>query len=124
MRNIPSRWPISAKRIAHWAGRREAIASYRRALQIQPDSALTYYNLGNALIDRGQLDEAVSVFAAPSNSSPITSTRYNNLGVVLGRQGHFEEAMTAYRGKAGAFRGSNDRVSWGAADSTRLCGRA
>ena len=36
----------------------EAIACFRRAMELKPDSADAYNNLGMALKDQGKLDEA------------------------------------------------------------------
>ena len=38
----------------------EAVACYRRALELKPDYAEAHNNLGNALKDQGKLDEAVA----------------------------------------------------------------
>ena len=40
----------------------EAIAHYRKALEINPDYVEAHYNLGNALAGRGQVDEAIAHF--------------------------------------------------------------
>ena len=40
----------------------EAIAHYRKALEIKPDYAGAHFNLGMALAGRGQFDEAIAHF--------------------------------------------------------------
>ena len=40
----------------------EAVACYRRALELKPDYAEAHSNLGNALKDQGKLDEAVACY--------------------------------------------------------------
>ena len=40
----------------------EAVACYRRALELKPDFAEAHNNLGNALKDQGKLDEAVACY--------------------------------------------------------------
>ena len=47
-----------------------AIASYRKAITLQPNSAQAHNNLGNALKDKGQLDEAIASVVGQSHSSP------------------------------------------------------
>ena len=42
----------------------EAIACFRRALELTPDFAGVYYNLGNALKDHGRLDQAIDAYRA------------------------------------------------------------
>ena len=41
----------------------EAIAAYRQAIALRPGSAEAHGNLGNALKDKGQLDDAIAAFA-------------------------------------------------------------
>ena len=45
----------------------EAVACYRRALELKPDFAEAHNNLGNALKDQGKLDEAVACYAGRWN---------------------------------------------------------
>ena len=40
----------------------EAIAHYRKALEINPDYAEAHNGLGNALAGRGQIDEAIAQY--------------------------------------------------------------
>ncbi|MCW6038717.1 tetratricopeptide repeat protein [Spirulina subsalsa FACHB-351] len=37
-----------------------AIASYQRAIQLDPNNALAHYNLGAALREQGKLEEAIA----------------------------------------------------------------
>ena len=51
----------------------EAVACYRRALQLEPDFAGAHSNLGNALKDQGNLDEAIACYRrAVETESPIS----------------------------------------------------
>ena len=36
-----------------------AVAYYQKALEITPNYVAAHYNLGNALLQKGQLDEAI-----------------------------------------------------------------
>ena len=47
----------------------EAIACYRKAIELDPKFALAHNNLGNALEDKGQVDEAIACYRRPSNST-------------------------------------------------------
>ena len=57
----------------------EAEASYRRALQIKPDSAEAYSNLGNILNDLGRLDEAETSYRQALQIKPDYADAYSNL---------------------------------------------
>ncbi len=57
----------------------EAVACYRRALQLKPDYAEAHSNLGNALKDQGKLDEAVACYRRALQLKPDLDTGYSNL---------------------------------------------
>jgi tetratricopeptide (TPR) repeat protein len=40
----------------------DAVAYYQKALEITPNYVAAHYNLGNALLQKGQLDEAIDQF--------------------------------------------------------------
>ena len=50
------------KRIVPCSRIAEAVACYRRALELKPDYAEAHNNLGNALKDQGKPDEAVACY--------------------------------------------------------------
>ena len=47
----------------------EAIAHFRKAIELDPKLASAHYSLGNALLAKGQLDEAMAATRRPSNST-------------------------------------------------------
>ena len=55
----------------------EAVACYRRALELKPDSAEAHNNLGNAWKDQGELDEAIACYrrALELEARPCRRTR-------------------------------------------------
>lgn len=78
----------------------EAAASYRRALDISPDSAIARANLGTALLGAGQLEPAVEALAAAIDG--LTDARHRssahyNLGNALARLGRYDDALASYR---------------------------
>ena len=75
----------------------EAIACYRRALELKPDYAEAHNNLGNALKDQGKLDEAVACYRRALELKPDYAEAHNNLGNVLKDQGKLDEAVACYR---------------------------
>jgi len=75
----------------------EAIAKYRDALRIVPDSALTHTDLGVALSQLGRHDEALAEFAAAARFEPAVVDRHTNLGGALLQMGRLDDAIAAYR---------------------------
>ena len=85
------------KRIVPCARFAEAVACYRRALELKPDYAEAHNNLGNALKDQGKLDEAVACYRRALELKPDFAEAHNNLGNALKDQGKLDEAVACYR---------------------------
>ena len=75
----------------------EAVACYRRALELKPDYAEAHNNLGIALKDQGKLDEAVACYRRALELKPDYAEAHNNLGIALKDQGKLDEAVACYR---------------------------
>ena len=75
----------------------EAVACYRRALELKPDFADAHNNLGVALKNQGKLDEAVACYRRVLELKPDFAGAENNLGNALKEQGKLEEAVACYR---------------------------
>ena len=73
------------------------MASYRRALEIKPDYAEAHSNLGNALQDLGQLDDAVASYRRALEIKPDFAEAHNNLGNALKDLGQLDDAVASYR---------------------------
>jgi tetratricopeptide (TPR) repeat protein len=82
--------------LSHTGRLTEAIAQFRRAIEIKPDYALAYNNLGSALTELGRFDEAVSNFQRAVKIQPDFVEVYGNLGTVLGQMGKFDEAIACF----------------------------
>ena len=61
----------------------QAMAAYRQAIQIKPDYAEAYYNLGNTLKKQCKLDEARAAYCKVILIKPDYADAYCNLGTVL-----------------------------------------
>jgi Tfp pilus assembly protein PilF len=72
-------------------------ALYRHALRKNPEDIWVYYELGNALRDRGQIAGAIDQYRAGLEHEPGHAATRNNLGVLLAEQGSTEEAIGHYR---------------------------
>lgn len=83
------------------AGRADqAVAAYRRAVELRPDSALARFNLGTALAALGQSGEAEESLAQAAEGFTRDQDRaraHFNLGNVLARNGRLDDALAAYR---------------------------
>ena len=75
----------------------EAIAAYRRAIELNPDLSWSHHNLGEALAKLGQLDEAIAAYHRAIELNPDFSWSYHHLGDALDRQQQWEEAVVAFR---------------------------
>ena len=75
----------------------EALAQYRRALQLNPAAVKTYSNMGVALGRAGRLAEAAELLEAAVRIAPHFAEGHNNLGVALDGLGRRSEAIAHYR---------------------------
>ncbi|MCX6912192.1 MAG: tetratricopeptide repeat protein [Verrucomicrobia bacterium] len=75
----------------------EAIAHYQTSLVLQPDDAVTRYNLGVALGKRGQTDEAIRQFQEALRLKPEQADTHYNLAVALSQKGQTGEAIRHYQ---------------------------
>jgi tetratricopeptide (TPR) repeat protein len=76
---------------------KEAIASYRRAIKLNPGHALAFARLGRVLLDIGQYDEAEIHSRHALELAPDVPEAYNVLGCALHRKRRFAEAETSFR---------------------------
>jgi tetratricopeptide (TPR) repeat protein len=75
----------------------EAIAEYRKAIQIKKDYADAYESLGAALQAKGRLDEAIIEYRKAIQINKDYALAHNNLGNALKAKGRLDEAITEYR---------------------------
>ena len=75
----------------------EAIACYRKAIELDPKYACAHNNLGNALSDQGKLDEAIACYRKAIELDPKYASAHYNLGNALDDQGKLDEAIACYR---------------------------
>lgn len=80
----------------HMLGRHEeAVAHYRRSLELRPNHARVLENLGNALIACASLAEAAACFRQAVTLQPDLATAHNGLGRALKELGQLSEARQA-----------------------------
>ncbi len=74
----------------------EAIARYRRSLELDPTIAHTYYNLGLALMKSGRTEEALEPLREAIRLIPYYFNAHLNLGISLAGLNRLEEALHHY----------------------------
>ena len=71
----------------------EALAHFRRAVELQPEFAKAQYNLGAALREKGQVDEAIVHLRRAVEIEPHYVDAHNILARALGQKGDWDGAM-------------------------------
>jgi protein O-GlcNAc transferase len=75
----------------------EAIHWYQTALEINPENATAFSNMGLALHAKGKLDEAVTSYQQAIAIKPDHAEVHSNLGIALKQQGKLTEAITSHQ---------------------------
>ena len=78
-------------------GLAEAIEHYRQALACEPGLVDAAYNLGTALQQQGNGDQAILWYRRVLDHSPDHAEAHNNWGNILHARGAFDEALAHYR---------------------------
>ena len=85
------------------------VALFSDAVRFTPDFAFVHNNLGNALMDKGRIDEAIAHYSDAVRLKSDYDNAQSNLGIALVKQGrlqdgvpHFSEALRANPGNAAA----------------------
>jgi tetratricopeptide (TPR) repeat protein len=87
----------NAYKLSEKGRRSEAIAEWRRALELNPGDAKTHNNLGRALAEQGNLDEAIAHWRKALEANPNYAEAHNNLGAALIRRGKLDEAIAHFQ---------------------------
>lgn len=73
--------------------RSEAVAAYRRVIELEPEWAEAHINLGVALYHLFQLEESQRAFSAALALDPHNATAHFNLGCVLDELGELDQSI-------------------------------
>ncbi|MBA3533434.1 MAG: tetratricopeptide repeat protein, partial [Ardenticatenales bacterium] len=68
----------------------------RHALHLRPEFAEAQNNLGNVLLDQGNLDDAMECFQQATHLQSDFAEAHINLGAALHKQGRIEEALASF----------------------------
>jgi tetratricopeptide (TPR) repeat protein len=75
----------------------EAIAAYRRAVDLAPDDLHSLEALAQALLNDNQLDEALKTYRQLADADPENAETCVRIGEIERRQGHFAQALEDIR---------------------------
>lgn len=78
----------------------KAEVDYRKALEINPQSATAMYNLGNALLMQQKVQEAMEQYDAASRiekDKGLLAKIYHNMGVILQSSKQIPQCIEAYK---------------------------
>jgi len=74
----------------------DALASYLKAIEMDPHFAAAYHGAGNVYHAKRQLDDALTCFQKAIELKPDVAVPYNNIANVLVEKGQFEQAIIHY----------------------------
>jgi tetratricopeptide (TPR) repeat protein len=88
--------------VEHWS---DSVMLWEHATRVTPDSYIAFENLGQALRERGRLEEAAvdyqrALALAPEGSPAYQAVIHNSLGLVLTRQGRDDVAIAQFAAAA------------------------
>ena len=72
---------------------KDAIAAYRRAMDLDPDNLDIERGLANALLNAGQLDESQKLFTQIVTAEPQDAQSQIHLSEIQRQQGHYDKAL-------------------------------
>ena len=78
----------------------DAEVNYRKALEVNPKSTVSMYNLGNTLSQQQKMQEAMEQYVSASNiekDKMKLAQIYHNMGVLLQASKDYAKAVDAYK---------------------------
>ena len=84
---------ISQMQLRHW---KNSFALFKRAVEVTENNYLMHNNYGNALLNRGKLDEAFFHFKETARINPNHEKAFHNMGIVARAKGDIDEAITYF----------------------------
>ena len=78
----------------------DAEVNYRKALEVNPQSTISMFNLGNALLRQNKLQEAMEQFASAAKiekDKEKLAQIFHNIGVIFQSQKDYVKAIEVYK---------------------------
>ena len=100
---------------------RDSETLWNHTLACTSDNHMAHDALGNALADKGRLDEAEAQYRKAIKIQPAYASAHFNLGVAAARRGHLREAISHYR-KATSINNNHSRAHNNLADALLAVG--
>ena len=85
---------LSSQQVDHW---RNSITLFKHNIKVTADNWLAHNNLGVALADQGQIEEAINHYQEALRLKPNYQDAHSNLGIALADQGRVEEAIDHFQ---------------------------
>jgi tetratricopeptide (TPR) repeat protein len=73
------------------------ILNYQKAIELKPDYAYAYNNIGLAYYEKGNDDQAILLYEKAIELKPDYAYVYNNLGLSYYEKGMYDKAIQSYR---------------------------
>jgi len=84
----------TARQLHFW---RDNETLFERTLAVTKDNPVAHYTLGNGLLQRGQVEEAMAQFQKALEIKPDYTEAHNNLGCAFLRKGQVNKAMAHFQ---------------------------
>jgi tetratricopeptide (TPR) repeat protein len=84
---------LTRQQLGHW---KDSETLFRHALEVTENNWLAHLNLGSALDEKGQTDEAIREFEEAIRLKSGYVLAHNNLGVAIVKKGQIDEGISQY----------------------------
>ena len=85
---------LTRQQLGYW---RDSEALYQHALEVTENNCLAHNNLGIALVEKGQIDEAIRQYRVAIRLNPNFAYAHSNLGNALYWKGQTDEAIRQFQ---------------------------
>ena len=89
-------WKVLAAALKQNGRIDESLVASQKSVQLDPEDAEAYYNLGIVMQELGRLDEAEAIYKKAITLKPDHKA-HNNLGIVMQELGRLDEAEASYK---------------------------
>jgi len=86
--------PLTRRQMGYW---KDSESLFRHALAVTANNYFAHNNFGLALLQKGQVDEAIIHFNKALEADPSQSKPHNNLGIALLDKGRMDESIAQFR---------------------------